>query len=169
MLFSIILLLVVIRPSYEVIYSCNTTVSCGCSAKPVSITRIVGGESASAATWNWAVSISINDRYLCGGSIISSSWILTAAHCVNGYIASQIKIYAGSILLRTGTQSRVSSQIIMHPFYEPVTYVNDIALLRLSSPLSMNDSSIGVICIPSVTSATLSAGEWPPVGTTVSD
>jgi secreted trypsin-like serine protease len=169
MWFSIIILLTVIQSSYQVIYPCNPWAVCGCSTNPVSITRIVEGEDAATATWGWAVSIYLADTYLCAGSIISNSWVITAAHCVNRYTASQIRIYAGSIFQGTGTQSRVSSQIIMHPFYQPDTYVNDIALLRLSFPLSMNDPSIGVICIPSVASAILSAGEWPPAGTTVSD
>ncbi len=163
------LLVTVIRPSYPVIYSCDETASCGCSTKPVSITRIVGGESAGTATWGWAVSISIDNSYLCGGSIISSSWVITAAHCIRDYKASQIKIYAGSIRLRSGNQNRVASRVIMHPFYQSARYENDIALLQLSSPLTMNDSNIGVICIPSVTSVTLSAGEWPAPGITVSD
>ncbi len=158
----------VIRPSYQTVYSCDTNATCGCSTNPVSITRIVGGQAAGTATWGWIVSISIANSYLCGGSIISSSWIITAAHCVNGYSASQITIYAGSIIRWTGTQTRVASKVIVHPSYNSKTYVNDIALLQLASPLTMSDPNISSICIPSVSSAILSAGEWPPAGTTVS-
>jgi len=158
----------IIRPSYQTVYSCDTNATCGCSTNPVSITRIVGGQDAGTATWGWIVAISIDNNYLCGGSIISSSWIITAAHCVNGYSASQITIYAGSIILWLGTQTREASQVIVHSGYNPSTYVNDIALLELDSPLTMSDPNISPICIPSVSSATLSAGEWPPAGTTVS-
>jgi secreted trypsin-like serine protease len=169
MLFAVIILLTIIQPSYQVVYSCDPRVLCGCSLNPVSITRIVGGEAAGVATWGWAVSISIAGVELCGGSIISSSWILTAAHCVNDYTISQITIYAGSIFpLSSGAQRRVASQIIVHPYYRAATYENDIALLRLASPLIMNDPNVSPICIPSVTSAVLSAGEWPAAGTPVS-
>jgi hypothetical protein len=157
----------VIRPSYQTVYSCDPTDVCGCSANPVSITRIVGGQSAGVETWGWPVSISIANTYLCGGSIISSSWVLTAAHCVNGNSASQITIYAGSIYPFSGI-SIVASQVIVHSGYDSSTYVNDIALLQLSSPLNMNNSNVSAICIPLVSSATLAAGEWPAAGTTVS-
>jgi secreted trypsin-like serine protease len=168
MLFSMILLLITIQPTYQTVYSCDPKVACGCSTNPALITRIVGGENAGIATWGWAVSISIANSDLCGGSIISSSWIITAAHCVAGTTASQITIYAGSTRVWSGTQSRVASQIIIHPNYIPATYENDIALLRLASPLTMSDPNVSPICIPSVASATLSAGEWPAAGTTVS-
>jgi trypsin len=163
-----IILLGIVRSSHQTIYSCNAAASCGCSTQPVSITRIVGGENAGTATWGWAVSISIGNTYLCGGSIISSSWVITAAHCVTGYAASQITVYAGSITRFSGTQTRVGSKLIVHASYNPNTYVNDIALLKLTTPLSMSDVHVSTICLPSVSAATLSAGEWPPVGTSVS-
>jgi secreted trypsin-like serine protease len=132
------------------------------------LTRIVGGETASAATWSWAVSLNIDNTYLCGGSIISSSWVITAAHCVNGYKASKITVYAGSNIRWSGTQSRVASKVIVHPSYNTDTYVNDIALLQLATPLIMTDPYVSSICLPSVSSTILSSGEWPPAGTTVS-
>jgi secreted trypsin-like serine protease len=168
MFLYILTLFTIIQPSYQVTYPCNSSDVCGCSASSASVTRIVGGEAASAETWGWAVSISVAGTYLCGGSIISSSWVITAAHCVNGYSASQVTIYAGSTVRFSGTQTRVASQIIIYPSYSSVTYVNDIALLQLSSPLSMSDPHVSQICVPSVSSAVLAAGEWPAVGTYVS-
>jgi len=165
-----IILIGIIRSSHQTVYSCNSNVSCGCSTNSATVTRIVGGENANSATWGWAVSISIDDIYLCGGSIISSSWVITAAHCVyGGYTASQITIYAGSTSRFVGTQTRVGSQLIIHPSYNPNTYVNDIALLQLASPLIMSDPYVSAICLPSVSSSTLSAGEWPSANTTVSN
>ena len=162
------ILLSMIRSSHQTVYSCNTTVSCGCSTNSATISRIVGGESAASATWSWAVSISVDGQYLCGGSIISSSWVITAAHCVRGYTASQITIYAGSTIRFSGTQTRVGSQLIVHPSYDPSTYVNDIALVRLATPLDMSDPYVSMICLPSVSSDILSTSEWPPADTSVS-
>jgi secreted trypsin-like serine protease len=166
---SVIILFSLIRLSHQTVYSCDPNASCGCSTNPVSINRIVGGENAGKATWGWAVSISIDGNGLCGGSIISSSWVITAAHCVVGYTASQFKVYAGSNRRHSGTQIRVASKVIVHPNYDPDTNVNDIALLQLDSALKMSDPYVSTICIPSVSSAILSVGEWPPVNTAVSN
>jgi secreted trypsin-like serine protease len=163
-----IILLNIVPTSQQTVYPCDSSASCGCSTQPVSISRIVGGEDAGTATWGWVVSISIDDAYLCGGSIISSSWVITAAHCVTGYTASQITIYAGSTTRFSGTQIRVGSNLIVHPDYDFTTENNDIALLQLASPLSMSDPYVSAICLPSVSASTLLAGEWPPVGTSVS-
>lgn len=166
-LLSVVILITAISPSDQIVYSCDPRAGCGCSVNPVSITRIVGGESAGFATWSWVVSILMNDGNLCGGSIISNSWILTAAHCVSGYAPSQITINAGSILLGSGAQRITVSQIIIHPYYAAATYENDIALLRISPLLPMNDPNIGTICLPSINPAIIAANEWPEPGTTV--
>ena len=163
-----IVVFAIIPSSDQVTYPCNSSDVCGCSTNSVSTSRIVGGEDASAATWGWAVSISIANQYLCGGSIISSSWILTAAHCVNGRTPSDITIYAGSTSRWTGTQSRQASQIIVHTNFNPTSFVYDIALLQLDSPLTMTDPYVSQICIPFVNPTILAASEWPTGGTYVS-
>lgn len=164
-IFWIVLLLVIVRPSHQYIYSCSSNALCGCSSNPASVTRIVGGESAGTSTWGWAVSISINGNSLCGGSIISSTWIITAAHCLSGVSASTVIVYAGSNSRFTG-QSRTAYRTFVHPSYVSDTKVNDIALIQLSTPLTMS-SSVSSICIPSVSTSTLAAGEWPPAGSYV--
>jgi secreted trypsin-like serine protease len=162
-----ILLLFIIQPSHQYVYSCNSSVQCGCSSSPVSITRIVGGESAGTSTWGWAVSISIGGISLCGGAILSSSWVITAAHCMSGISPSQVIVYAGSNIRFSG-QSRVASSVIIHPNYISSTHVNDIALIRLGTPFLTTSSTVKTICIPSVSSVTLSTGEWPAAGLYVS-
>ena len=167
--FLLALLLSIVKSSHQTVYSCNAAASCGCSSQPVSTSRIVGGETAASATWGWAVSLHISGGYLCGGSIISNSWVITAAHCVDGVAPSEITIYAGSTRRWVGTQTRIVSQVIVHSNYNPSSYVNDIALLRLASALNMSDPYVSAICLPSVSSSTLAAGEWPTVATTVSN
>ncbi|CAF4078239.1 unnamed protein product [Rotaria sp. Silwood2] len=147
-------------------YSCNSNAQCGCSTQTAILTKIVGGEAAGSNTWGWTVSLIIRNS-LCGGSIIAPSWILTAAHCVTGASARQITVYAGSNVKLTGSQILSVSAIINHPGYSSSGYVNDIALLQLSTPLNMTDPSVSAICLPSISSTTLSTGEWPSPGTTV--
>lgn len=161
-LFCLVLLLF-INTSDQYTYNCNTTAPCGCSSVSTTVTRIVGGEEAATSTWGWAVSIYISPGYLCGGSILSSEWIITAAHCVNSASASQITVYAGSNTRWSG-QSRSVSALTVHPNYISSTYANDIALLKLSTALDMTDSNVKMICMPSVTEDTLLLGEWPSSG-----
>ena len=154
------LLLATITSSYAYTYSCNVSAACGCSLNPASLSRIVGGESAGTSTWSWTVSISIGGVSLCGGAILSNSWIITAAHCLSETVASSVTIYAGSNTRFSG-QSRKASRVIVHPDYDSRTKVNDIALIQLSTPLNMTNA-VKTVCMPSVSSASLSAGEWPP-------
>ncbi|CAF2182438.1 unnamed protein product [Rotaria magnacalcarata] len=160
-------LLSIARQSSQTVYTCNKNVSCGCSTSSVSISRIVGGENASSGAWSWAVSIRIGTGSLCGGSIISSSWVITAAHCVEYFTESDFIVYAGSNARWSGSQNRTVSKVIPHANFNPSTYEYDIALLQLSSPLNMSDPALSKICLPNVTQATLSAGEWPSSGTSV--
>ena len=162
------ILLCMIQSSHQITYPCNASVPCGCSTNSATLTRVVGGENGAVATWGWAVSLLIGSGYLCGGSIVSSSWVITAAHCVSGFQASQITVYAGSIVRFTGTQTSIGANVIIHPNYNSNSFVNDIAMIRLASPFSMSDPFVSAICLPTVSSTTLSAGEWPAVNTSVS-
>uniref|UniRef100_A0A3B3DIM5 Peptidase S1 domain-containing protein n=1 Tax=Oryzias melastigma TaxID=30732 RepID=A0A3B3DIM5_ORYME len=54
---------------------------CGTAPLGKSHARIIGGEDAPAGAWPWQASVHINTT-LCGGSLISRRWVLTAARCV---------------------------------------------------------------------------------------
>ena len=54
----------------------------GCGNKPYSA-RVVNGENASPHAWPWQISLRVNGRHICGGSLIKNDWVVTAAHCVD--------------------------------------------------------------------------------------
>lgn len=58
---------------------------CGTRAK---LPRIIGGVEATLGRWPWQVSLYYSNRHTCGGSIINSQWVVTAAHCVHKYASS---------------------------------------------------------------------------------
>lgn len=48
--------------------------------------RIVGGVETLVNEYPWMVALQYNSRFYCGASLINSQYLLTAAHCVQGYV-----------------------------------------------------------------------------------
>ena len=114
--------------------------------------RIVGGNQVSISTAPWQVALILTNApnnyqgQFCGGSLISSLWIVTAAHCVvsqSGTLApSSLGIQAGSAILSTSVLSfRTVSEIIPHPEYRVSSKNHDIALIRLATPVTLGGNT----------------------------
>lgn len=151
-------------------YTCSPSASCGCSTNPAILTKIVGGESAAIQTWGWAASLryTSSGSHFCGGTIISSTHILTAAHCTQTLRSpSSVRVYVGSIYLSGLNQVKGVAKIYNHPSYSSSTYLNDIAILKLSSPLNLDQVGVDLICLPNISSTMLSNTEYPPIDVNV--
>ncbi len=104
--------------------------------------RIVGGEKTTLAQYPYMAALvnrgSDARNAFCGASVISPTWILTAAHCLENETANNLDVITGTDnLSQTGSAQRINvKQIIMHPNYDSQSVVNDIALLELNSPTS---------------------------------
>ncbi|XP_044032549.1 chymotrypsin-like elastase family member 2A isoform X2 [Siniperca chuatsi] len=110
--------------------------------------RVIGGHDAKPNTWKWQVSLqydSYNDGlfyHMCGGSIIDSLYIMTAAHCILSMDASMYRVAVGEYNLYKydGSEQFIHVEtIVVHPGWtEDLGKGNDIALLRLANPVYYN-------------------------------
>ncbi|XP_015117186.1 serine protease nudel [Diachasma alloeum] len=112
--------------------------------------RIVGGRTSQPQAWPFLVAVYKDGYFHCGAVILDEHWIMTAAHCVDGYKTHYYEIQAG--LLRRYSyspmaQSRRARYIVPHPAYNRATMANDIALIKLNEPLRFN-RWIRPTCLP---------------------
>ncbi|MCF6338625.1 MAG: trypsin-like serine protease [Gammaproteobacteria bacterium] len=102
--------------------------------------RIIGGTNANPGDHPWAVALlraripdSFNAQF-CGGTLIASRWVLTAAHCVKDLSsASEVEVAIGINNLNniSTTDRQTVGNIFLHPAYNSTSLNNDIALLEL--------------------------------------
>ncbi|XP_068147637.1 trypsin-1 [Drosophila tropicalis] len=100
------------------------------------VSRIIGGQFAKQGQFPHQVSLQLNGRHHCGGSLISETMIVTAAHCTKGQSPGQMKAVVGTNDLSAGNGQTFSiAQFIIHPQYNPQSQDFDMSLIRLSSPV----------------------------------
>ncbi|UXI17402.1 NFU1 iron-sulfur cluster scaffold [Sarcoptes scabiei] len=99
---------------------------------------ILGGRPAKPGEFPYQVSLRKDGYHWCGGSILTSQWVLTAAHCTHRIIPSVFSVYYGSNhITEGGLEVRVKS-VYNHPLFNSKLYTNDIALLKLEKPLCLS-------------------------------
>jgi len=136
--------------------------------------KIVGGTTAgSPAFWPWQVSIrriyanTVNFSHLCGGTLISSKWIITAAHCfikytnlyyqdgvmenrIDQYMIHVGRYHKSEVRGEEGLQMRTLEKYIAHENFSPTAknQVNDIALAKMLYDVQITEH-VKPVCLPS--------------------
>lgn len=98
--------------------------------------RIVGGNDTTIEEIPWQVSMITFGSHRCGGSIMTTTKIITATHCVRGAMIQYTAVRAGSTYLNSGGVIIPVNRIIEHESFGVPTYFdNNIALMYLEQPL----------------------------------
>ncbi|XP_053131386.1 prothrombin isoform X2 [Hemicordylus capensis] len=122
--------------------------------------RVVGGQKAEKGSSPWQVMLFKKrpQELLCGASLISDRWVLTAAHCIF-YPPWDKNFTSNDLLVRIGKHNRKLYErdmekiaqldnIIIHPKYNWKENLDrDIALLHLKRPVPFSDY-IQPVCLP---------------------
>lgn len=116
--------------------------------------RIDGQHDERRVSAPWMALLYVRGRYLCSGSLIDRHWVVTAAHCFHGHPTPNIE----HVSIRLGgaynglitEQSEIVAQteeIYEHENFDPSTFDNDIALVKLVSPIRSYNDHIKPICL----------------------
>ncbi|GAV06684.1 hypothetical protein RvY_16631 [Ramazzottius varieornatus] len=145
----------------------TSSIYCGCGRSVVapSTPRIVGGQEARPHAWPYVVHVrrKFEGRFygFCGGTLISNLYVVTAAHCIEGFAdPSLLDIRVGEhsrFVTEAAEEDYAISEITVHPNYQKWDSDNDIAVLKLSRFVTLKNE-VNVICLPP-------AGSDPPAGT----
>ena len=104
--------------------------------------RLIKGQISRQGEFPFLVSLRVNNSHICGGSLISSDTVLTAAHCLKSFLpggkyqilTSQFRVFVGtsSLLPKEGKPYKIQS-FHLHESFVRQTFRNDIAVIKVNT------------------------------------
>ncbi|NXC99643.1 PRS55 protease, partial [Certhia familiaris] len=113
------------------------------------------GTDVKPGEFPWLVSIRSHGQHICGGTIISALWILTAAHCFVDKLPPDLTVAVGGVDLSLPLEEHNPDSLILHEEFNRTSLQNDIALILLSNPIEFSKEKTP-ICLP----FTCDMGTW---------
>ncbi|XP_060654090.1 trypsin delta [Drosophila nasuta] len=99
--------------------------------------RIVGGTPTTITAHPWQVSMQRSGVHFCGGSLISSTVVVTAAHCLLKVTVATLRVRAGSTYRSLGGVTSNAASFKVHEDYDSSTKINDIGIVKLQTKLTL--------------------------------
>jgi len=96
-----------------------------------------------------------SSEYLCGGALIDSQHILTAAHCVKSFYPEELHIRLGDWDVNSNMEPYAHMEfavdsIFIHEWFFSASLQNDLAILRLSRHVNWKKlPQVSPVCLPS--------------------
>ncbi|EDW68187.1 phenoloxidase-activating factor 2 [Drosophila virilis] len=142
--------------SYGLVACCQAgSYLCGLRFPPPAGSALAGPGQASFGAYPWqAALLTTADVYLGGGALITAQHVLTAAHKVYNLALTSFKVRLGewdaaSISEPIPAQDVFVSNVYVNPAFNPNNLQNDVAILKLATPVSLTSrSTIGTVCLP---------------------
>ncbi|XP_075912856.1 chymotrypsinogen B-like [Petromyzon marinus] len=114
---------------------------------PIKVSTSCGIANASVlSAWPWQVTITrLGDDLQCLGSLLSNSWVVTAASCLlespNNYTW---------ICATVSGERLAATSVAVHPKFSAATGGgHDVAMLRLGQPATLGPAAAQAVCLPS--------------------
>ncbi|XP_072491174.1 tissue-type plasminogen activator isoform X2 [Notamacropus eugenii] len=145
---------------------CNVSKCSTCGLRQIkeSQFRIKGGFFTDITSHPWQAAITYMDRkspgktnFLCGGILIDSCWVLSAAHCFQEkFEVHQLRVALGKTYREEKEEDEQIFEVekyVIHEKFVLETFDNDIALLQLkpksdSLQCAQETKSVQTVCLP---------------------
>ncbi|KAL0832288.1 hypothetical protein ABMA28_001731 [Loxostege sticticalis] len=109
--------------------------------------RVVGGLAVTPGEFPWLAALLRDGKVICGATVVARDHLITATHCVHEVEASRLSVLVGVYdVNKTHPVGFDVSHVTQHPDFNRYNYDNDIAVLRLASPLP--DNLYRPACLP---------------------
>ncbi|XP_053510985.1 transmembrane protease serine 11A isoform X3 [Artibeus jamaicensis] len=120
---------------------------CGKRVVPLTVNRIMSGDVAARAAWPWQASLQRDNVHQCGATLISNTWLITAAHCFKYKANPRQWTVSFGTTINPPLMKRNVRRIIVHERYHSPAREYDIAVVQFSPRVAFSDD-VRRVCLP---------------------